>query len=234
MLQVGTWNLPTWSISALVACYAAFPWIWRKLGLIQTPLACLVLALVIVMGADLLSHALTGQQQFSVPTQWGLLRAVPLFVVGLALARMVELANLDVGRARALALSGAAAFLISAVLHGPDMLNVLATMAVLTGLGAGGSGRIWPGAAWGARISFSLFITHIPSAVIYFDGLAPVLAKLPAGAAAQWAAWAGALLFAVAMAAAFHYGLDEPLQRRLRSALSGPRRPVLSPSAQGG
>jgi peptidoglycan/LPS O-acetylase OafA/YrhL len=222
-LAPDTWNLPTWSISALAACYFGFPWTWRLLRLLGTPLACVLVALSVVVGSDLLAQGLTGQHQFSVPMQWGLLRAIPLFVVGLTLARLVEVLRIGAMWARAIAASGALVFLVSAVLNGPDLVSVLAIMAVVTGLGAEGRSPAWPGAAWAAKISFSLFITHIPAAVIYFDALQPILAKLPDGALVQWTVWSGALLFALGMAAAFHYGLDEPLQRRLRTTLFSPQ-----------
>ncbi len=228
-----TWNLPTWSLSALAACYLSFPWMWRKLQLIDRPLICLGIALVAMLGGDVLTRALTGERQLSVSLQWGLLRAVPLFIVGLVLARMVEVWRPGVRAARVAAIGGAAVFVVSAVMQGPDLVNTLATMAVVAGLGGGASRSIWPGAAWGAEVSFSLFITHIPAAVFYFDAMAPLLARLPQGAAAQWAIWGGALTFSLVVAAAFHHGMDEPIQRRLRAALFRPRPALGSASTQG-
>ncbi len=227
-----TWNLPTWSLSALAACYLSFPWMWRKLQLFDLPLVCLGIALVVMLAGDVLTRALTGERQLSVSLQWGLLRAVPLFVVGLVLARMVEVWRPGVRAARVVAIGGALVFIVSAVMQGPDLVSTLATMAVVAGLGAGASRRTWPGAAWGAEVSFSLFITHIPASVFYFDAMAPLLA-LPQGAAAQWAVWAGSLAFAVAVAAAFHHGMDQPIQRRLRGALFRSR-PAQGPAAPQG
>ena len=225
-----TWNLPTWSLSALAACYAGFPWMWRKLQRVDQPLLCLAIALAVMMAGDVLTRALTGERQLSVSLQWGLLRAVPLFVVGLVLARLIDIWRPGRLWARAVAVSGAVVFVASAVMQGPDVVSTLATMAVVAGLGADGSGRVWPGAAWGAQVSFALFITHIPAAVFYFDAMAPLLARLPHGEAAQWAIWSGSLVFALGIAAAFHHLMDQPIQRRLRSALYRPR-PALAASA---
>lgn len=226
-----TWNLPTWSISALAACYVAFPWLWRRLRLVGRPFACLAIALAVMEAGDLLTHLLTGEHQMSVSLQWGLLRAVPLFVAGLALARMVETWRPAAGLALAAAACGAVVFAVSAALDGPDLVNLLATMAVVAGLGAGG-GPVLPGAAWAAKISFSLFITHIPAAVFYFDALAPLFARLPQGAAVQWAVWGGAIVFALLVGAVFHHLMDAPIQRRLRAALFSPRRTLGSAAPQ--
>ena len=213
-----TWNFPTWSLSALALCYVSFPWAWRQLRRIDQPLTCVSVILVVVLAAEAAAYILIGQSQFGLPgVEWGLLRAFPLFLAGLALARLVEITRLDVGRAHAIAACGALAFLVSAVLHGPGFVDVVVIMAVVFGLGAGGGGRPWPAAAWGAQISFSLFITHIPASLIYFDGLSPLLASLYPGAAAQWTIWAGASLFALAVAAAFHHLVDQPIQHWLRT-----------------
>ena len=220
-----TWNFPTWSLSALAVCYASFPWVWRQLRRIDRPGTCLSVVLVVVFGAEFVANILVGQSQFSLPgVEGGLLRAIPLFLAGLALARLVEISHPDPWCANAVAACGALVFLVSAVLHGPALVDILATMAVLFGLGAGGARRAWPGAAWAAQISFSLFITHIPASLVYFDGLSPLLTSLYPGVAAQWAIWTGGSLFALAVAAAFHHMVDQPIQRWLRAApfSSGP------------
>ena len=229
-----TWNFPTWSLSALAVCYASFPWVWRQLRAVDQPVACLGVILVVVVGAEMVAYVLMGQSGFSLPgVEGGLLRAVPLFVAGLALARLVEISRPATGLANAIAACGAVVFVLSAVLHGPDIVDVLATMATVYGLGAGGIRRAWPAAAWAAQISFSLFITHIPASLIYFRGLSPMLTSLYPGVAAQWTIWAGASLFALAVAAAFHHRVDQPIQRWLRAARfnSGPATASASASA---
>ena len=219
-----TWNFPTWSLSALAVCYAGFPWVWRQFRAMVQPVSCLGVILVVVLGAELAAQVLMGQSQFSLPSvDGGLLRALPLFIAGLALARLVEVSHPPAGLANAIAACGAVVFVLSALLHGPDLLDVLATMVVVFGLGAGGIRRGWPAAAWAAQISFSLFITHIPASLIYFHGLSPLLTSLYPGVSAQWTIWMGASLFALAVAAAFHHRVDQPIQRWLRAAqLNGP------------
>jgi peptidoglycan/LPS O-acetylase OafA/YrhL len=229
-----TWNVPTWSISALLVCYAAFPWIWPLYHRLGRVWACIAAAALILIGADLAAHAITGGAVFDLPFRWGLLRAVPLFLVGLALARLVQVAHLG-RRASGVALGALAVAAANVACDGPDLLSIAAIAAVIVGCGALPAGRPWPGAEWGARISFSLFFTHTLSDAVYNDGFKPVLLRLLHPClAGQWAIWWGALVFALAAAAAYHYLVDEPVQRWVRQALfrgSPARRPAPAPSA---
>jgi peptidoglycan/LPS O-acetylase OafA/YrhL len=222
-VEGGTWNVPSWTISALIVCYAVFPWLWRVIKRIEQPAACLTLALAVILGGDLLSHLLAGQEQVDLPFRWGILRAAPLFLAGLALARFVETARLGGWPARVVGLGGVGAFVADAVLGGSDLLAVLATAAVIIGCGAAPSGRRWPGAAWGAKLSFCLFLTHTLTGAIYFDVIGPVLLRLHPTPALQWVIWAGGVGFALGAAAAFHHLIDAPIQRRFDRSLFSPR-----------
>jgi peptidoglycan/LPS O-acetylase OafA/YrhL len=184
---------------------------------------------LVLIGADLLAHLLFGQSQFSLPFRWALLRAFPLFVTGLLLARLVQTAALAAWAARAVALCGAAAFAINAAASGPDIVGVLAIAAVIVGCGTPVAGPRWPLAEWGAKISFSLFITHSVTAALYTATLKRWLLETHPGQAGQWAIWIAGLALALAAAAAFHHLVDEPIQRRLRGWLFSPR-PVPHPA----
>lgn len=213
-----TWNAPTWSISALLVCYAGFPWVWPLVHQLGRARTCIWAGLAILVGGDLAAHVVAGRQLFDLPFQWGLFRTIPLFLVGLTLARLVQTAHL--GRsAIALALGGAVVLAANVMLIGTDFVNILAVCAVIVGCGGMSSGPQWPLAEWGARISFSLFFTHTLSGAAYADGLRPLLMRLHPGVPGQWAIWWGELLFAGLVAVAYHYLIDEPLQRRLRSVL---------------
>lgn len=219
----GTWNVPSWTVSALITCYAVFPWLWRVIKRIEHPLACLALSLCVILGGDLLSHMVAGQEQFDLPFRWGILRAAPLFLAGLGLARFVETTELGSSTARMIGVGGVGVFLVNAVCNGPDLLSVLATAAVIIGCGAAPSGRHWPGAAWGAKLSFSLFLTHTISGAIYFDAIRPFLLRLRPDAGLQWAIWFGGVGFALGVAAVFHHLIDEPIQKQLDGNLFRPR-----------
>jgi len=210
-----TWNIPSWTISGLMACYVFFPALWRSVRRIESPIVALVLAATILLAANALSLLLLGQEQFNLPFNHGLLRTIPLFVAGVALARFVETARLTPSAGVIVGLAGCAAFGLVGYFNGPDMWSVMATMAVIVGCGSGTGERKWPGAEWGAKISFTLFLIHTITGAVWFDLVRPALERLHPDNRMQWLIWTGSVAFAMAAAAAFHELVDEPIQRRL-------------------
>ena len=226
-----SWNVPTWTISALMLCYAAFPWLWRGFSRIGGAGASIAAALAILLGGDLVARAVAGQPLFALSFPWGLLRAAPLFLAGLALARLVQV--LPPGRwTGPAALAGAAMLALNVTFAGQDLVSLMAIALVIVGCGAMTAGPSWPGAAWGARVSFSLFFTHTPADALYNDAIRPLLLKLGGEEAWRWGVWWGGFAFALATAVAFQHLIDDPLQRWLRSWLRGSpvRRPALAQS----
>lgn len=220
----GHWNIPSWSISTLLVCYAAFPLLWRAMQRIDRPAAALALGLIVLVSADLFSRMVLGFELASLPGQWCLLRAAPLFVVGLTLARAVRTLDLSAVEARAMALGGGAVFAANALAGGSDMIGLLAICAVIMGCGARPVARPIPGAAWGARISFSLFMVHTLTGAVWFDLVEPLAGQIGGGAA--WAMWLGAVIMAVLAGSLYERLIDAPIQRALKARLFG--RPTLT------
>ena len=78
------WNSPTWTLSALTVCYAIFPFIGQMAGYIRRPRALLAVAVALYGGV----WCITDQLNLSgfggllaLPQQFGVLRAVPIFVL---------------------------------------------------------------------------------------------------------------------------------------------------------
>jgi peptidoglycan/LPS O-acetylase OafA/YrhL len=222
----GHWNIPSWTLSALLICYAAFPWLWRRMLRVRKPLTALGLGLFIIVAADLLSLTLLGAEQFSLPFQWAFFRAAPLFLVGLTLARIVQTAPWTPLTARLTGFGGAAVLLGNAALAGPDLINILAIATVIIGCGAAPVTRPLPGAEWGARVSFSLFMTHTLVGAVWFGLVVPrVVQWLPdveTVAWQGWVLWSGAVVAAVVAAGLYNRLIDAPIQRRLNARLFGP------------
>lgn len=212
-LGVGQWNIPSWTISTLLICYAAFPALWRAMLRVSSPAAALSLGLLVLLGADLISVLVLHAEQFSLGLRWTLLRAAPLFLVGLTLARAVQTASFGSTSARALGFSGAAFLLANALIVGPDMISVLAICTVILGCGSAPVVRPLPGAAWGARVSFSLFMVHTLTGALWFDAMTPAVAALwpSAPVAAGWLMWLAGLGLTVAVAAVYCRFVDEPM-----------------------
>lgn len=232
----GHWNIPSWTISTLLICYAAFPTLWRLILRIGRPATALTLGLLILLVSDLLSMTLLHTEQFSLGFSWTFFRAAPLFLTGLTLARAIQTAHLTSVRARLLGFCGGALLLINAVIAGPDLINILAICVAIMGCGASPTTRALPFAAWGARVSFSLFMVHTLTGAIWFDAIQPIAASLyPALATIRWEAWVmwcGSLVATIVTAAIYCRFVDEPvvswLNRRLFERRAAPRADVKS------
>ena len=213
----GHWNIPSWTISTLLICYAFFPMLWRGMLRINSLWISLGLGLAIIVGSNALSLALLGEQQFSLPFQWCMFRAAPLFLVGLTLARAVQTGRWTGGSARLVGFGGGAVLLANAWLVGPDLINVLAICAVIIGCGASPVTRPIPGAEWGAKVSFCLFMVHTITGAVWFDVVEPLAARLhPAIESVAWEAWAmwfGALAFTLIASDLYNRIIDEPIQK---------------------
>lgn len=215
----GQWNIPSWTISTLLICYAAFPLLWRAMTHVRSLTGAVAVALGVMFGSETLALSLLGQDQFNLGMEWCLFRAAPLFIVGLAIARGVELGRWTGARARAVAVAGGGVLLVNAVLAGPDMLNLVAISTLILGCGASPVTRPLPGAEWGARVSFSLFMIHTLTGAVWFAGLGPLVSHLAPSAALAitvgWGLWLLALPVTVVAAGLYDRWVDAPIQKAL-------------------
>lgn len=217
------WNLPTWSLSALVVCYAAFPTLWRKLDRVSAGVLLFVGGLAMVWSADLFSRALYGRVLYDLPFNLGVLRALPLFAFGACIARADQLEWLPSRWAAGLAL---AAGLLVVGLQGLGRFDLVCVALLGLLIGAGGAVRTNRGAALAARagrISFALYITHIFVAMVWFHAARAMAAHWRLPEWAQWSLWALALPLAIVTALVFETYVDQPLQRAV-GRLLGQRR----------
>lgn len=236
----GHWNIPSWTISTLLICYAFFPTLWRAMLRVDSVWTSLILGLVVIVGSNALSLTLLGQQQFNLPFQWCLFRAAPLFLVGLTLARAVQTGRWSGASARLVGFGGGAVLLGNAFLAGPDMISILAICAVIMGCGASPVTRPIPGAEWGAKVSFCLFMVHTITGAVWFDVVEPLAARLhPAVETVAWEAWAmwlGALIFTVVASDLYNRLIDAPIQdiinRRFFARPAVSARPAPRPAAE--
>lgn len=171
------WNLPTWSLSALVICYAAFPTLWRKLNRVGASLLLFIGGLAAVWAADLVSRTLYHHALFDLPFNLGVLRALPLFVFGACIARAGEL---DWPPSRWAVWLAVASGLLVTVLQGFGRFDLMSVALLGLLVGAGGAVRTSRGqqvAAKAGQISFALYITHIFVAMIWFHATRMIVAR---------------------------------------------------------
>ena len=225
------WNAPTWSVSGLIGCYLAFPWILRGLTRLG-PWGALGLVVAIYLAANALTWSLLGHPVYQMPMQFGFIRALPLFVLGMGLAwfaQKVWIAPKLAAWAGVLATAG----LATAQWFDKNALVSLACISVII-LAAGAIPVIRP-SRWvekAAQVSFSMFITNEVVRVAWFGVANVAIAKLALPLAAQWAIWAAGVGAAVAFAFLFHFTIDTPIQDRVRTWLKSRSRRAMPAATQ--
>jgi peptidoglycan/LPS O-acetylase OafA/YrhL len=213
----GGWNLPSWSLSALIPCYAAFPLVWRLFSKAR-PWLNVGLAVLVVLGVNQLTWMGLGRGLFDLPFSSGVLRALPLFILGAALGRLTiqrPLAHEVSGDHTVGAIIG---FVLLQMAPGRfDTLSVGLLALIIALAGAGGVGKPSKLVELGGRLSFSLFITHVLSGLVWF-GLLHAMGPLPAPLA--WAGFIAALPFSLGVAYLFDRFVDQPIQSALKPRLA--------------
>jgi peptidoglycan/LPS O-acetylase OafA/YrhL len=221
------WNAPSWSISALIGCYLAFPWILR--GLVRLgPWSVLALGVGLYLIANQLTWALLGYPVYQMPMGFGFIRALPLFVLGMALAWFAQKVWIS-PKLAGWAGIGAALLLAFVQYFDKHALVSLACISMII-LAAGAVPTLRP-SKWvetAAKVSFAMFISNEVVRIAWFGVANVAIAKFALPVAAQWALWVAGVAAAFAFAFLFHFLIDAPIQNRIRDWLksrSG-RRPV--------
>ena len=224
------WNAPSWSVSALLGCYLAFPWILR--GLIRLgPWN----ALAIVVGFYLLANALTwlllDYPVYQMPLKHGFIRALPLFVLGMGLAVFSERVFVApklagwIGIGAALALAGVQTF---------DKHTLISLTLISLIILAAGAIPVTRPSKWvekAAVVSFAMFISNEVVRIAWFGVANVAIARLGLSEPVQWGIWGLGVVAAFVFAWAFHVFLDDPLQTRIKAWLK--RRRLRSPARVG-
>jgi peptidoglycan/LPS O-acetylase OafA/YrhL len=216
---VSGWNIVTWSLSALIFCYIVFPFAWRVFNRIGAAWLGLVAAVALLGVADVLTHAFLGFPVYQMPLRIGVLRALPLFLLGVALARVA--ATLSVPRFVAVigTLGSFAAIILLQLGGRHDYPTLVATSTLML------SAALWRHDTSRtvrslAALAFALFITNFFFGVVWFGVLRVVEDRLGLHGAVVWALWAVALPAAVVFAWLFDRLIDAPLQAAVKPMLT--------------
>lgn len=212
------WNAPTWSISALIGCYLAFPWILKGLGRVG-PWTALALGAGVYLAANEATWALLGHPVWQMPMKYGFIRALPLFFLGMCLAAFASRVWINPRLAGWTMVAATAAF---AGLQWFDK-NALASIACISLiiLAAGAIPVLKPSRLIekAALVSFSMFISNEVVRIAWFGGVNVAVARLGLSEPVQWALWAAGVAVAVIFAFAFHFLIDDPIQSRIKAEL---------------
>lgn len=229
------WNVPTWTLSALVVCYAAFPTLWRRTLGDWPAISLLVIGLGVLTGGDLISETIYRQGVFDLPSNLGVMRALPLFAFGALVARASE-AGWPLRRWAIWQAVAAFAGFCALQATGKYDLPSMALLGVLIGAAgevpAKGRSRL---ADQAAKVSFALYITHVFVATLWFNFIHAVDTRFHPPMWEQWGLWIMAFPAALIAAICFERWADRPLQAGV-AALLRPRPgryPELAPSGSG-
>lgn len=221
------WNLPSWSLSALIVCYALFPVFWRSVSRVRHAWLLPLIGAVVMGVFELIARKVFHHALPDLQLRYGVIRALPLFILGVCLARAVDMRWPSEGAAKAL-LWGGVALLVAVqpldryalpdtwLFDAPSLLAI--AMIVL------GAGRlpVRHPSKWmeeGAKLSFALFITHIFVGVIYWSAVHELIDTVPIGIGWQWLMWLAGFPLAYGGAWLFHTYVDQPLQDRIQPLL---------------
>ena len=219
------WNMPTWTLSALIVCYAGFPAAWRATARIRSPWTTLLIGVAIFLAVDYAAKAVTGIPGHQLPLRFGLVRGIPLFIVGMLVARLPT--AISSRWADGLALAAGAAVVALQVVGRFDHASLALLGLLIYAAGASGA-KGWGWAGLAGRLSFSLFLTNQLVAVTWFGLLRALAGKLGIEGPLLWAAWAMALPACVVAAWLFERYVDTPLQAWIK----GWSRKDLAPKAE--
>ena len=225
------WNAPSWSISALIGCYLAFPWILR--GLVRLgPWSVLALGVGGYLLANQLTWSLLGYPVYQMPMGFGFFRALPLFFLGMALAWFAQKVWIA---PRLAAWAGIGAALLLAFVQYFDKHALISLACISTIILAAGATPTPRPSKWvekAAMVSFSMFITNEVVRIAWFGVTNALVARLGAPMPVQWALWFAGVLAAFLFAFLFHALIDTPIQARIRTWLKNRRTrpaPALQP-----
>ena len=212
------WNAPSWSISALVGCYLAFPWLLRGMSRLG-PWTVLVGVVGLYFLANALTWALLDLPVYQMPMTFGLWRALPLFILGMGLAVFTE--KVWINPRLAAWVGVASAVLLGLIqLHDKHALVSLTLISLII-LAAGAMPVVSPSklVEKAAVVSFAMFITNEPVRIVWFGFVNVLIARFALPVGVQWGLWALGVAAAFVFAFAFNALIDQPLQNRIKAWL---------------
>lgn len=216
------WNFPSWSISAEWAAYLLFPvFAAAALWLKHRPFVALGIAGLLVAVASQAYLAIDPRGMTYMTSNFGALRILPSFALGVALYLVVRSRPAPVFAAWPMAIAGVTLVVtvtslrLDPVFAWPGLALVIWGLAETARHGQEGLMGAKP-AVWLGEISYGVYMTHLFVDIVWFRlmGFAGVTAA--SAEPVRWAAWLGVMFATLtASAIAFHL-VEKPARQRLR------------------
>ncbi|MET0545566.1 MAG: acyltransferase [Caulobacterales bacterium] len=222
------WNAATWSVSALIGCYLAFPYVLRILISLKPWTALFGMAAVYLI-ANQLTWVFLDSPIYQMPMVYGLIRALPLFALGMTLAVFSERVWVNprlAGWTMLLAFLG----LATAQYFGKNALISLFLISLII-LGAGAIPVTKPSkfVERAAIVSYAMFVSNEVVRIIYFGFANVAIARFDLNVSLQWALWFAGFVLAIVFAFVFSDLVDQPIQNKIKAWLKTRRKAVATP-----
>lgn len=203
-----SWNVPTWTLSALFICYAILP-VYARFYIYRSTWLLVIGAMLILVSALVLSELVLSASFVDLHFHYRLLRVVPLFVIGTLVERISSRYELSAPQ-YAVSLVGAVGLVLVAQAFNrtvwTDGVTLFATIAMVANSGSATIRTTSLSKKLG-DVSYSLFLTHTLVLAVW-SGVAAKISGISA-----WGLWAAGLALAVATAFVFDAAIDRPVSR---------------------
>jgi peptidoglycan/LPS O-acetylase OafA/YrhL len=216
------WNAPSWSVSALIGCYLAFPWIlkgMKRLG----PWAALAGVVVLYLAANQATWAVFGYPVYQMPMMYGFWRALPLFILGMGLASFTERVWIAPKLAAVVGVLAAVTFFIVQLFDKHALVSLALISLIILAAGAVPVTRPSKLVERLSVMSFSMFITNEVTRIAWFGVANVLIARFALPVGVQWGLYVGGLAAAFVVAFLFHTVVDQPMQTRIKAGLKARR-----------
>jgi peptidoglycan/LPS O-acetylase OafA/YrhL len=226
------WNIPSWSISAEMFAYLAFPAL-ALLALRLCPAAALAAAYALAVALQAGRQHL-GLLDLTNATADGAMRVLPSFLAGIAVSRLLatapRLPRVPWPAAHGLFLLPLA--LMHLGVHEAVAVALFPAVVLLAALAerADGPGILGSRAGtWLGDLSYALYMVHFPVALLALHVVAgPGWLDDPA---TRWCLWGGTLAAALALSAMVHRRFERPAQAWMLRLAKGSRPGLVSAPA---
>ncbi|MFT4089894.1 MAG: acyltransferase [Asticcacaulis sp.] len=210
------WNVPTWTLSVLVVCYALFSLYAAKVYKCRWWQWALMLIAVLVVG-NTLALMWAGSSLVDLSFRWGLLRGIPIFIIGSLLERLS--AGFTINRRSYAGLIMVIIALVVILSGYPREIwldnVILGLLGISIVLSAGVTFHENALTRRMGRMSLSLFLTHSFVGMAGFGVAEVISGRFSLSEPMQWLLWWGVFVGAIIFAALFDALIDKPLSERI-------------------
>lgn len=221
-----SWNIPTWTISSLLVCYAIYALVigyLKKLSIGNL----LVLLAVILVSANFIAHYVFDRRMVELSLQFSLGRAIPFFMMGV----IAELMTRNLAISKKQYAFWAILLFVGIIFFAYENTNSVVNdnaILVLTCAFLAISSRVTFDENSMTRemgkASYSLFLVHTPIQIIGFRVFKIIEDKLHLHDFALWGIWFMMIVFSIAISFVFQYYVDKPLAEVTKKLLQKRRK----------